>query len=140
MNPWNMIQRRLGWKLFLSHLVVVIIGGAVLVATAQLYASTAMVRHVARFDDAIGDDPVLKEEMRESFMLAVDEIMIVAATVAFLSALVFSSYVARRIVGPVQQMMRASRRIAAGEYRDRVPVAGMDELAELAQALTAWRP
>lgn len=134
MNPWNMIQRRLGWKLFLSHLVVVIIGGAVLIATAQLHASNAMVRHVARFDDAIGDDPVLKAEMRESFMIAVDEIMLISATVAFLSALVFSSYVARRIVGPVQQMMRASRRIAAGEYRERVPVAGMDELAELALA------
>jgi len=134
MKPWNMIQRRLGWKLFLSHLVVVIIGGAVLIATAQLHASTAMVRHVARLDDAIGDDPLLKEEMRESFMIAVDEIIVVAALVAFLSAVVFSTYVARRIVGPVQQMMHASRRIAAGEYRERVPVAGMDELAELAQA------
>ncbi len=134
MNPWNTIQRHLGWKLFLSHLVIVIIGGVVLIATAQLHASTAMVRHVARFDDAIGDDPALKEEMRESFMFAVDEVMLVAAMVAFLSALLFSSYVARRIVRPVQQMMRASRRIAAGEYAMRVPVAGMDELAELALA------
>lgn len=134
MTPWRMIQRRLGWKLFLSHLVVVIIGGAVLIATARLHASTAMVHHIARFDDAIGDDPALKKEMRESFMIAIDEIMVVAATVTFLSAIVFSSYVARRIVGPIQQMMRASQRIAAGEYRKRVPVAGSDELAELAHA------
>lgn len=134
MNPWNMVQCRLGWKLFLSHLVVVIIGGAVLLATAQLHASTAMVRHIARFDDAIGDDPALKKEMRESFMIAVDEIIVGAATVAFLSALVFSTYVARRIVGPVQQMMHVSKRIAAGEYRERVPVPGCDELAELAQS------
>jgi signal transduction histidine kinase len=134
MISWNTIQRHLGWKLFLSHLMVVIIGGAVLIAAAQLHASTAMVRHMARFDDAIGDDPTLKEEMRESFMVAIDEIMVVAATVAFLSAMFFSSYVARRIVGPVQRMMRASQRIAAGEYRERVPVVGSDELAELAHA------
>jgi signal transduction histidine kinase len=134
MKPWNMVQRRLGWKLFLSHLLVVIIGGAVLIATAQLHASTAMVRHVARFDDAIGDDPALKEEVQESFMIAVDEIMIIAALVAFLSALVFSAYIAHRIVDPIQHMMRASRRIAAGEYRERVPVVGNDELAELAYA------
>jgi two-component system sensor histidine kinase BaeS len=31
-------------------------------------------------------------------------------------------------------MVRASQRIAAGEYRERVPVAGTDELAELAHA------
>lgn len=134
MRPWQNVQRRLGWKLFLSHLVVVIIGGAVLIATAQLHASTAMVRHVERFDDTIGRDPALRQEMRESFMFAVNEIMGVAAAVAFLSALVFSSYVARRIVSPVQQMMQASRRIAAGEYHERVPVAGNDELAELAHA------
>jgi signal transduction histidine kinase len=134
MNLWQAIQRRLVWKLFLSHLVVVIVGGAVLIATAQLHASTAMVRHVARFDEAIGDDPVLKQEMRESFMIAVDEIILVGATVAYLTALVFSTYVARRIVSPVQHMMRASQRIAAGKYHERVPVTGNDELAELAHA------
>jgi signal transduction histidine kinase len=134
MTPWNRVQRRLGWKLFLSHLVVVIIGGAVLIATAQLHASTALVGHIARLDHSIGDDPELKEEMSESFMIAVDDIVAVAATAAFLSAIVFSTYVARRIVGPVQDMMHASQRIAAGEYRERVPVAGNDELAELGHA------
>jgi signal transduction histidine kinase len=134
MNPWKTVQRHLAWKLFLSHLVVVIIGGAVLIAAAQLHASTAMVRHIARLDDAVGDDPVLKEEMRDSFMTAVNETMIVAAVVAFLSAIVFSSYVARRIVGPVQQMMRASQRIAGGEYHERMPVTGSDELAALGHA------
>jgi signal transduction histidine kinase len=134
MTLWNAIQRRLGWKLFLSHLVVVIIGGAVLVATAQLHASTAMVRHITHLDNAIGDNPTLKEDMRDSFMVAVDEVILVSVTVAFLSALVVSSYVARRIVGPIQGMMRASQRIAAGEYHERIPVTGSDELAELARA------
>ena len=134
MTLWNAIQRHLGWKLFLSHLVVVIIGGAVLIATAQLHASTAMVRHIAHLDNAIGDNPTLKEDMRDSFMVAVDEVILVAVSVAFLSALVLSSYVARRIVGPIQGMMRASQRIAAGEYHERIPVAGNDELSELARA------
>jgi signal transduction histidine kinase len=133
-NPWNMVQRRLGWKLFLSHLTVVIVGGSMLIATAQLHASTAMVRHIARVDEAIGDDPVLKDTLRESFMSAIDETILVAATLAFLSSLAISLFVARRIVGPIQQMMRASQRIAAGEYRDRVPVTGSDELAELARS------
>jgi signal transduction histidine kinase len=134
MSPWRAVQHRLEWKLFLSHLVIVIIGGAVLIATAQLHASTVMVRHIARFDNVFGNDPELREQLRASFMIALNEIMLVAAVVAFLSAVVLSSYIARRIVGPIQQMMRASQRIAAGDYHKRVSVTGSDELAELGQA------
>jgi hypothetical protein len=127
MTPWNKVQRHLGWKLFLSHLVVVVIGGAVLIATAQLHASSAMIRHIARVDDTIGDDPALKEEMRESFMIAVDEIMAVAATVAFLSALVFSKW-----CGPASGSRRAN---IASVCRLQAPTSS----PSWPMLLTAWR-
>jgi signal transduction histidine kinase len=134
MISWRTVQNRLEWKLFLSHLMIVVIGGAVLIATAQLHASTVMVRHIERFDNIFSSDPELREELRASFMIALNEIMLVAAVVAFLSAVVLSSYIARRIVGPIQQMMRVSQRIAAGDYHKRVSVTGSDELAELGHA------
>ncbi|HVO70314.1 MAG TPA: ATP-binding protein [Aggregatilineaceae bacterium] len=128
------IQRRLGWKLFLSHLIVVIIGGAVLIATAQLHTPTALVRHIRQVNSAVGANLDLETEVRHSFINAVNEIIALAAVTAFLAALIVSSFIARRIVGPIQEMMRASQRIAAGNYHERIPVPGDDELGALARA------
>jgi signal transduction histidine kinase len=129
-----LIQQRLGWKLFLSHLIVVIIGGAVLIATAQLRTSTAMVRHIRQVNSAVGNNLALEAEVRHSFINAVNEIIALGTMTAFLAALIMSSFIARRIVGPIQEMMRASQRIAAGNYHERIPVPGEDELGALARA------
>jgi signal transduction histidine kinase len=134
MRLFSLIQQRLGWKLFLSHLIVVIIGGAVLIATAQLHTSTAMLRHIRQVNSAAGADPNLEAEVRHSFINAVNEIIALGTLTAFLAALIMSSFVARRIVGPIREMMQASQRIAAGNYHERVPVPGDDELGALARA------
>ena len=46
--------------------------------------------------------------------------------------MVASLFVSSRVVGPLRQMVSASRRLAEGHYAERVPVAGDDELGELA--------
>jgi len=56
----------------------------------------------------------------------------VAVVAAILTALPVSLFVTGRIVAPIRAMARASVRIAAGQYRERVPVPSDDELGELA--------
>jgi len=134
MNLLNTLRQRLGWKLFLSNLVIVLVGVIVLAGTAKLHAPTALSRHTARMQALLGNDPALTADLHDNFMAAVNEILAVAALAALLAAALISSFVARRIVGPVRQMMHARRRIAAGDYHERVHVPGEDELGALAQS------
>jgi signal transduction histidine kinase len=128
------LQQRLGWKLFLSYLVIIVVGVVVLAGTAEFHAPAALARHIARMEALLGDNPSLVADLDENFHAAVNEILVVAALAAFLAAVAVSIFTARRIVGPLQVMMRASQRIAAGDYHQRVQVPRQDELGSLAQA------
>lgn len=127
-------QQRLGWKLFLSYLVIIVVGVVVLAGTAEFHAPAALARHIARMEALLGDNPSLVADLDENFHAAVNEILTVAAPAAFLAAVVVSIFTARRIVGPLQAMTEASQRIAAGDYHQRVQVPGQDELGALAWA------
>ncbi len=126
--------QRLSWKLFLSYLIIIVVGVVVLAGTAQFHAPAALARHIARMEALPGYDPALAADLRESFQAAANEILVVATLVAFLAAVAVSTFTARRIVGPIRAMMKASQRIAAGDYHERVQVSGQDELGALARA------
>jgi histidine kinase len=81
-----------------------------------------------------GDVGGMMGDLTESFQRAVNEILLVAATLAIITAVFVSTFVTRRIVKPVREMQSASRHIASGHYKERVQVTGEDELAELAQS------
>jgi signal transduction histidine kinase len=57
-----------------------------------------------------------------------------AATVAAAGA---SLFVARRIVGPIRHVLAATKRVSAGRYAERVPVAEDDELGALSEGFNA---
>jgi len=42
------LQQRLGWKLFLSYLVIILVGVVVMAGTAEFHAPAVLDRHVAR--------------------------------------------------------------------------------------------
>ncbi len=128
------LRQRLGWKLFLSYVIIVFVGLMVLAGTASLQAPTALSRHMVQMQAVLGDDPAMIADLRAGFRAAVNEILIVAAFAAFGAAAAVSLFTARRIVGPIEDMMRASRKIAMGDYLQRVQVSGDDELAALAKA------
>jgi len=133
-NLPNTIRQRLGWKIFLSNLVIVIVGVVVLWVTADLFASDALSRHSASMRAALGDNAALVADLDANFHAAINEVLLVAAVAALGAAVVVSTFVAQRVVGPVQDMMWASQRISAGDYHERVQVPGDDELGALAQS------
>ena len=59
------IRSRLGWKLFLSYLVVIIVGVVVLFGTARFRTTSAIDSHISIMHALLGDDPVLRAQLDE---------------------------------------------------------------------------
>jgi histidine kinase len=133
------IRRHLGRKLFLSYLIVILVGTVVLASAAEFLVPSAFDRHMAAMAVIMGNmAPEMELDLFTNFRNAVNEALALAALAAFLVAIVISLFVSRRIVAPVHEMMVASQRIADGHYDERVEVPGgsnqeeLDELAQLA--------
>lgn len=134
MNWFSRFQDSLGLKLFISYLAIIIVGGFVLASTAEFHAPTVLQRHIDRMQMVMGSNPEMIEDFRENFDHAFNEILLVASVVSLVAAIGVSVFVTHRIVEPIRLMMRASHQIAAGQYHERVPVLGNDELGALAQS------
>jgi len=135
----RLIRRHLSWKLFLSYLVVILVGIVVLATAAELAVPTAFERHMAAMAEMMGGMSMMLElDLFSNFRNAVTEALLLAGSAAFVAALVLSVFVSRRVVLPVQEMQTASQRIADGHYEERVGVPGkagredLDELGRLA--------
>jgi histidine kinase len=129
------IRRHLGWKLFISYLVIILVGVISLAIAGELQAPVALERHMVDMDGMMGENMGgMVTDLTDNFQRAINEVLWVAASVAFVTAVIISSFVTRRIVSPVRAMKEASQRIAGGRYEERVQVSGEDELAELAQS------
>jgi two-component system sensor histidine kinase BaeS len=139
------LRRHLGWKIFFSYLVVIVVGVVVLATATEFVVPSAFDCHLAAMGslmtgmmgtDMMGTD--LNNDLFSNFRAAVNEALAVAALAATLAAIAVSVFVSRQVVIPVQEMMLASRRIAEGHYSERVQIAAnvksseMDELDQLA--------
>jgi signal transduction histidine kinase len=139
----SFIRRHLGAKIFLSYLIVMLVGVIVLASAAELVIPSAFDRHLAAMsqmmESMMGRSAMrLETDLFANFRAAVTEALTLAALAAFVVAVLVSLFVSRQVVAPVQAMTSASRRIAEGHYEERVHVAGdlekgeQDELAQLA--------
>lgn len=132
------IRRHLGLKLFLSHLIVILTGVAVLATAAELATPPAFERHMAAMQRMMGGSMMGGMNLYTNFREAVREALAWATLAAFLLAALVSLFVSRQVVAPVREMRLISQRIAEGHYDERVKVIGnpaageLDELAQLA--------
>ena len=138
------LRTHLAWKLFLSYLVVVIIGIVVLITAASLSVPTAFERHMASMNtllssaNAQGDSQSMETELFSQYTAAVYEAVSYAAFAALIAALLASFFISRQVVTPMLGMMSLSHRIAEGEYEERLALPGgqqadqIDELGQLA--------
>ena len=133
------IRRRLGAKLFVSYLVVIVVGVAVLSIAAELAIPRSFDRHMAMMGQMMGGmSSGMGADLFSNFRAAVTESLFIAAAAALFVAVVASIFVSRRVVAPVRSMTAATSRIAEGLYQERVDIPGtqnideMDELGQLA--------
>lgn len=125
-------------RLFLAHLLVIAAGMLTLLAATLVLAPTLFERLMtgmmgsptAEMGGMMGG---MEQSVTVAFRAAMLQSLLLSASVAAVTAVVVSLVVAGRIVGPIERLLAASRRIAAGQYAQRVPVEGRDELAALAE-------
>lgn len=138
-------------KLFLSYLVVILVGLLTLViavnSLAPTFFSTGMTGMMAgRGMGGMGISPtaagtsMMDPYVQTAFRQALTRALVLAAAAATVAALLLNLVVARQVVRPVRSMLQASRRIAAGRYAERVPLGPGDpgdELGQLAASFNA---
>jgi len=141
----KLLPRSLGFRLFLAHLVVIAVAALTLSLVAATASPGVVDVHVAmmRQRPAMGgmmermmadvEDVALSQTFRE----ALSQALAIAGVVALGAALAVSALAARHLVGPIQRLAVAARRIAAGQYGERVPTSTTAELNDLALAFNA---
>jgi histidine kinase len=132
------IRERLGSKLFLANLIVILIGVLILAITIQITIPAAFNRHMGTMDSSMmngmgqGQGQGYGRTLFENFRASMFESLGYAVTASVLAALAVSLFLSRRIVAPIRTLTDASQHIADGHYTERVHVNGTDEIAQLA--------
>lgn len=131
-------RRRLGARLLLSYLVIIVVGVLVLVIASQFILPTSFNRHMNGMMDGgmgMGMGMGMNNSMGQlyvDFRASFNEALTYATLAAMLAASILSLFFSRSVIAPVHAMSLATQRIADGQYDERVQVNGNDELAQLA--------
>ncbi len=134
------IRERLGAKLFLANLMVILVGVIILAITIQVTIPAAFNRHMGMMasggmmgmGQGLGQGLGPGKTLFENFRASMFESLIYAVGASVLAALLVSLFLSRRIVAPVRDLTDASQRLTDGHYDERVQVNGSDEIAQLA--------
>lgn len=139
---FRFIRTHLAWKVFLTYVVVIMVGMVVLMTATSLSVPAAFDRHMAGMNammsGAMGNTDSMEMELFTNYQAAVTDALSLATLTALIAAILASYFISRQVVGPVQRMMAISHRIAEGEYEERLKVSGnvqsnqLDELDQLA--------
>jgi signal transduction histidine kinase len=139
-------RTHLAWKVFLTYVIVILVGVAALALATHFTIPAAYTTHMGRMGDMIPGGPggnmmggpLTGGDLFINYQAAVSEAVTLAAAAALAAAIIASLVISRRVVGPVQKMMSISQRVAEGEYQERLSIAGnvqtgqLDELDQLA--------
>jgi len=123
------MQSRLGWKLMISYVIVIVVGFVILALVAGSVIPATYQHHLEEPHHA---EQHLTADLLIDFRAAISEALLLSLAATLVSAILVSFFISQRMVTPIRQMMQASRRIATGHYRERVEVASDDELGQLA--------
>lgn len=130
-------------RLFLTQVLVILVGVGVLIAVMLLIGPTLHDRLMTAMlgtDGTFTHDPGMTAMERATnavFVEAVVQALLLAAGAALFIAVVMSLVLSARMLQPIQRLLAASQRIAAGHYAERVPVTDADEFGALAAQFNA---
>jgi two-component system sensor histidine kinase BaeS len=130
------IRRHLSAKLFLSYILVSLVGVAVIAIAARFSLPEAFNRHMGLGSGqgmmlGSGAGRGMMADLFQSFQASFNEALLLALIAAAVVAIPVSLLLSRGVVAPVRAMTAASQRIADGHYNERVPSTGPDELGQL---------
>ena len=120
--------RRLDVRLFGSYALVVIVVAAALVLTFALRAPTLFADRIR----SSGESGHTETESHRAFAGALWSTLPIALVVSAAAAALVTAFVSRQILRPIAAVRRATGRLAAGRYDERVAEPAALELAALA--------
>ncbi|MCP5098169.1 MAG: HAMP domain-containing histidine kinase [Chloroflexi bacterium] len=132
------VFRQLKWRIIAAHMVVVIVGVVIVLGMASVVMNAIVPQFLqnqlanlsTRVDAAVLAQAT--DELLETFRNSVFTAVTVAAIGAILAGIMTGLLLAQEILRPLRQIALSSRRIARGQYRERISVPTSDELAEVA--------
>ncbi len=152
----NFFRRHLGAKLFLSYLMVILVGAAVLGLATRFTVPEAFNSHMGlglgpgagqgmTLAPALrsgasagvpgsGTGRIIISDLFQSFQASFNQALLLALLAAGVVAILVSLLLSRGVVAPVRVLTTASQRIADGHYGERVQSVGSDELGQLAHS------
>jgi two-component system sensor histidine kinase BaeS len=130
MKRLRRLPRGLGAKLFISHLLVALVGALTLLSAILVIVPVV-------FGNLAGGTGEVVGSVAQVFGRTLLYSLLFAGLAAAVAAAVASLFVSRRIVYPLWYVLAATRRIASGRYGERVPVRQSDELGELLESFNA---
>ncbi|UBV45308.1 HAMP domain-containing protein (plasmid) [Deinococcus taeanensis] len=120
-------------RLFLGHLLVILVALAALFLMAELTAPSFYRHHVEQMVTLLGPEGrALRLDLENGMRRTLNAALIAAVPFAVLVAAVTASLTSQRIVRSVQLLSAGSQALATGHYGRRLPETGRDELAALA--------
>ena len=128
-------MRRLSTRLFLSHVLVALVGALTTFAIVRFGAAVLFNRDVNAMPGMMHGQG--QGQLRQTFVSAINTAMVVGVLVSLLVAAVGAALLGRRLLRPVEDVRTATRQIARGDYAHRVPVPAEPELAALAHDVNA---
>lgn len=129
---------KLSRKLFLSYLLVVLVGLLVLAISTAFVAPVTFAEQMGRMG-AGGQQRGMSQQrladintqVEANFRTAIDDALLRAGIAAVVAAALVSWLVSQQIVRPIRGLVALSQRIAGGHYQERLESKSHDELAEL---------
>ncbi len=130
--------RSLGFRgrLLAVNVAVILVGAGVVFAGVGLLAPDLFDASMGQAMGAgsMGMDAVMGELVRTSFQDSVRTALLVAVLIAVIVALALSALLSTQVARPLGRLAQAARRVAGGDYTERVPVSSGDEIGRLADS------
>ena len=121
------MRRRLLWKLLGINILTITCVIVIVWIAVDTLAADYFVALMEKYDI----EPVASHKM---FVGAIHRYLIWASLAAFSLTTLLSFLLMKRTLSPLTQMTAVSRKIASGDYSDRVPTKSGDEVGQLASA------
>ncbi len=132
--------RQLRWKLFLSHLLITVIGIVILLPTAHFLAANPSVGALDTSLSSSLTNPsaaprALPASEQDAFQAVIDQALLISGFAVLAAVVVVSLFVSQRIVEPLQELTLVSGRLAQGYLQERTTIQSDDELAHLSRSI-----
>lgn len=128
------------WRLFVSYLLVILVGSATLLGTSEIFGRFLAQRHlesmgITSHNLPQGTDPMLAN-LREAYRRTFSQSLLWGSLAATLVASGVGLFTAKQIVSPIRRLQRASRQVASGRLDVGDNVSAPGELGDLARSFS----